>query len=118
MNLNIQIPKNLVTEELLRQKNIPCFCRVSRDFEISLQDPFPDVTGKVSDWDRRELEKRAMAGAGGKYTHYTNGLITIKEIDANQYHIIDLSLFCCSSGWCPIVENGVYATPKELWDKE
>ena len=118
MKLNIEFPRNMITEELLKQKNIPCFCKVSADFEISFQEPLPKVVGKVSEWDRHELEERALAGAGGKYTHYTNGMITLKEIDLNQYQILDLSFFCRSHGWCPIIENGIYATPINLWDEE
>ena len=118
MKLNIEFPRNMITEELLNQKNIPCFCKVSGDFQISFQEPLPEVAGKVSEWDRIKLEERALAGAGGEYTHYTNGMITLKEIGLTQYQIIDLSFFCRSYGWCTIIENGIYATPKDFWDEE
>ncbi|WP_073222825.1 hypothetical protein [Massilia sp. CF038] len=118
MKLNIEILKNLATDQLLEQENIPCFCRVAQEFEIIFQDPFPEVVGVVSDWDRRELEKRAPAGGGGKYTHYTNGMVTLKEIGINQYEIKNLSLFNRISGWSSIIENGIYAAPKDFWDEE
>jgi len=118
MKLNIEIPKNLATEQLLKQKNIPCFCRVAKEFEILFQDPFPESVGIVSEWDRRELEKRAVAGAGGRYTHYTNGMVTLKEIDLNQYQIVDLYFFNRNFGWCPVIVNNAYAMPKKFWDEE
>jgi len=118
MKLNIEIPRNMITEALLTQKNIPCFCKVSANFEISFHEPVPEVVGKVYEWDRKELGKRVLAGVGGEYTHYTSGMITLKEIGLNQYQIMDLSFFCYSFGWCPIIENGIYATPKDFWDKE
>jgi hypothetical protein len=116
MNLNIKIPKNLATEQLLKQKNIPCFCKVSEDFEISFREP--NVTGNVSEWDRKKIEERVMAGAGGMYTHYTDGMITLIEIGLNQYKIIDLTLFDRASGWCQVIENEIYATPKSFWDEK
>jgi hypothetical protein len=116
MNLNIEIPKNLVTEQLLKQKNIPCFCKVSKDFEISFRQP--EATGNVSEWDRKKFEERAIAGAGGKYTHYTDGMITLREIGVNQYKIVDLALFYHNFGWCQVLENEIYAVPKNFWDEE
>ena len=118
MKLNIEIPKNLATDQLLKQENIPCFCRVAQEFEIIFQEPFPETVGVVSEWDRGELEKRALAGGGGKYTHYTNGMITLKEIGLNQYQIINLSLFNRIFGWCSIIENSMYAAPKDFWGEE
>lgn len=38
MKLNINFPKSMVADDLLKQKRIPCFCKVSKEFEISFSD--------------------------------------------------------------------------------
>ncbi|WP_202419860.1 hypothetical protein [Pseudoduganella guangdongensis] len=32
--LHIQLPKNLVSEDMVRQKNIPCLCKVATDLAM------------------------------------------------------------------------------------
>ncbi|MGN2436276.1 hypothetical protein [Pseudomonas syringae] len=118
MKLKIDFPKSMITDELLGQKRIPCFCKVSKEFEISFSDTVPESSGVVSGWDRRELELRAVAGAGGRYTHFANGLITLQKIDEDVYKIIDLEMFYRSYGWCPVLRGGEYAPPGDFWDEE
>lgn len=118
MKLNIAFPKNMITDELLRQKRIPCFCKVSNEFEISFSDTMPESSGAVSGWDRRELELRAVAGAGGRYTHFANGLITLQKVDEDVYRILDLEMFYRSYGWCVVLRDGEYVPPGEFWDEE
>lgn len=93
MKLNIDFPESMITDELLRQEQIPCFFKVSKEFEIWFSDTVPESSGVVSEWDRRELELRAVAGAGGRYTHYASGLITLQKVDENVFKIIDLEMF-------------------------
>jgi hypothetical protein len=83
MNLHINFPKNLVTASMVTQKNIPCICRVSSQFEILFLAPLPEAIGVVEGWDRTLLEERALAGGGGRYTHYENGIITLDQILTN-----------------------------------
>lgn len=78
----------------------------------------PDSSGVVIGWDRGELELRAVAGAGGEYTHWANSLITLKELKPGVYEIIELQFFYRSFGWCPIVLNGEYAPAGNFWDEE
>ena len=118
MKLNINFPDNLITDELLRQERIPCMCKISKEFEISFSDTIPESSGIVSEWDRKELELRAVASAGGKYTHYAFGLITLKEIGLGVYKIIDLEMFYRNFGWCVILKGGEYAPPGNFWDEE
>ncbi|WP_339493071.1 hypothetical protein [Pseudomonas sp. EA_15y_Pfl2_R67] len=118
MKLNIDFPKNMITDELLRQERIPCFCKVSKKFEISFSDTVPESSGVVSGWDRRELELRAVAGAGGRYTHFANGLITLQKVDEGVYKILDLEIFYRSYGWCAVLRGGEYAPPGDFWDEE
>ncbi|MCH0726119.1 hypothetical protein K9U74_33320, partial [Pseudomonas aeruginosa] len=70
MKLRIEFPKDIRTGYLLRQERIPCLCKVSKEFEISFSDTIPESSGVVLEWNRKELELRAIAGGGGRYTHY------------------------------------------------
>ncbi|WP_169315892.1 hypothetical protein, partial [Pseudomonas syringae] len=114
MKLKIDFPKSMITDELLGQKRIPCFCKVSKEFEISFSDTVPESSGVVSGWDRRELELRAVAGAGGRYTHFANGLITLQKIDEDVYKIIDLEMFYRSYGWGTVLRGGGYTPPGDF----
>ena len=118
MKLNINFPDNLITFDLLKQVRIPCFCKISEEFEIGFSDTVPESHGVVSEWDRKELESRAVAGAGGQYTHFANGLITLRKLSGGVFEIIDLDMFYRSYGWCAILTNGKYAIPGEFWDVE
>lgn len=118
MKLNIDFPNNRITDELLMQERIPCFCKISTDFEISFSDTVPESSGLVSAWDRRELELRAIAGAGGRYTHFANGLITLRKVGEGVYKILDLEMFCTGYGWCAVLRGGEYAPPGDFWDEE
>lgn len=119
MNLKIEFAENLVSLSLIRQKNIPCLCRVSGSlFEVVFQSPLQDVVGVVDGWDRKLLEERAVVGAGGSFTHYKHGMVTLSEIQMGLYKIIDLSFFYSDYGWCPILIGGVYAPPGNFLDDE
>ncbi len=118
MKLNIDFPNNMITDELLMQERIPCFCKISTDFEISFSDTVPESSGLVSAWDRRELELRAIAGAGGRYTPFANGLITLRKVGEGVYKILDLEMFYKSYGWCAVLREGEYAPPGDFWDEE
>jgi hypothetical protein len=118
MKLKIFFPKNMITDSLIRQERIPCVCRISTEFEISFSDTVPASSGTVLDWDRRELEQRAAAGAGGKYTHHSNSLITLNPMGDDLYEIVDLEMFYDNFGWCAVMKNGEYAPPGSFWDEE
>lgn len=118
MKLNIDFPENMITDDLLLQERIPCLCKISKEFEISFSDTVPESSGVVSEWDRKELELRAIAGGGGKYTHYANSLITLQKIEGNVYKIIGLEMFYTIFGWCVVLKDGEYAPPGDFWDEE
>lgn len=118
MKLKIYFPADLRTEDLLQQKKIPCLCKISKEFEVVFSDTVPHSSGVVAEWDRKELELRAVAGGGGKYTHYANSLITLKSVGDNLYEIIDLQMFYTSFGWCEVLKEGKYAPPGDFWDEE
>lgn len=107
MLLKIQLPDNLVVQGLLVQKNIPCFCRVrGTSFELLFQGPLPQAVGVVEGWTHKVIDDRAPAGAGGEYTHYCFGMVTLKKAEENVFDIVDLSFFESTIGWCPILEKG------------
>ncbi len=121
MLLKIQLPDNLVTQGLLEQKNIPCFCRVrGSSFELLFQHPLPEATGDVEGWTQKVIDDRAPAAAGGEYTHYCFGMVTLKKAGENVFDIVDLSFFNRTIGWCSIRESGElcevrqWNTPEEL----
>ncbi|MCI2245828.1 hypothetical protein L3067_14565 [Xanthomonas sp. PPL568] len=118
MNLVICFPKNMISEMLIEKQKIPCICKISNKFEILFSDTVPDVTGIVTDWDRKEIERRAVAGAGGEYTHFANSLVTLKKVGHDTYEIIYLSMFYARFGWCDVFIDGKYAPPGNFWDEE
>ncbi|WP_246754804.1 hypothetical protein [Rhizobium lusitanum] len=119
MKISLTIAKNLLTQTLLEQKEIPCLSRISgREFEISFIDPLPVACGKVSDWDGRKINERAPAYGGGSYTHDCFGKVSLAPIDGGKYEIVDLSFFNRAVGWCPIIINGEYGPIGSFWDEE
>ena len=91
---------------------------MGKDFEVLFQHPLPEAIGVVLGWDRKLLEERAVAGGGGRYTHYEFGMITLVEDQPNVYRIIDLAFFYTSFGWCQILANGEYSAPGKFWDDD
>ncbi|WP_426170630.1 hypothetical protein [Pseudoduganella sp. R-34] len=116
--LQIDLPKNLSSEEVTRQKNIPCLCKVAEEFEIEFLDPLPGSTGVVQGWDWKLLHERVISGIGGLYTHYTFGMVTLEIAQPGIYKIIDLAMFDTSFGWCPVLENGEYGPPGKFYDED
>lgn len=113
MYLNIVLPDNLGTELMLNVSHIPCFCKKGGGkFELSFLHPLPEATGLIHDWDAAKIDQRAPAGAGGIYTHYGFGTVTLEKIDKENYKIIDLSIFKTTyPGWFPIIKDGDWAEP-------
>lgn len=118
MKLLIDFPKNLITDELLGQVKIPCLCKISDIFEVRFFDTVPESDGAIVDWDRNELELRAMPGTGGQYTHHAFSLITLEKIDQGSYRVIGLEMFYTTFGWCCVLADGKYAPPRNFWDEE
>lgn len=110
MWVEFQIEKNLASQWLLKQKDIPCICHIGREFEISFVEPLPKTYGKVGDWDLQEICDRALPSVGGNYTHYANARISLVEIENNKYDILDFSIFSSAVGWCQIILNREYAS--------
>lgn len=59
-----------------------------------------------------------MQGAGGEYTHYSQGLITLEMIGERTYRIVDLEMFYTRFGWCAVIRDGEYAEPGTFWDED
>lgn len=118
MILCVEFQDNILIGMLAKQKNIPCIIQISDKFEILFPEVAPDTTGIVLEWNREMLEERAIARAGGDYTHQEPGLITLNQISEHKYKINELYIFYNDFGWCPIIENYEYAQPHQFWDSD
>ncbi len=118
MEIELSIVKNLVTSSLLEQRDIPCICRIAREFEIDFVSPLPEAHGVVGNWDLTKINERAPAGAGGKYIHYCFGKLSLARTEGDKYQIIELSFFNRAVGWCPIIIDGEYGPVGSFWDEE
>lgn len=118
MRLKIEIPNNLTNSRLLQQVDIPCVCYIGKSFEIHLESPLSPTTGVIDDWDRKALEERAPAGAGGLWTHCRHGRMTLRSASEGVYEIMNLDMFYEGHGWLPIIAAGTYAVAAEIWDEE
>jgi hypothetical protein len=118
MKLRVKLPNNLITSELLMQELIPCLCKVSVNFELTFFETSPQVTGVMEEWDREELELRAISRIGGEFTHNACSRVTIKQVAADLYDVVHLEMFYRSYGWCVVIRDGQYADPRRFWDEE
>lgn len=118
MNIILSPRKDLTAQAMLKQQDIPCISRVSRDFEIVFESPSPTMVGVVTEWDSKLLSARAPAGAGGRYTHYRPSLICLHELEDGLFKIVSLKMFYESFGWLQIIHNGEYSTPGPIWDED
>ncbi|MGL4283694.1 MAG: hypothetical protein ACRCSI_08795 [Eubacterium aggregans] len=112
--LHIYFPDNLVSEKMVLQKKIPCFCRISgsRLFEIEFFEPLPSAIGVIEGWSPELINERVSAGGGGKYTHYCFSVVSLEQIDSNIYGITSLDFFDEMSGWISIIDNGEWSKPQ------
>lgn len=124
MILNINFPDNLIVESLLSLGEIPCVCKIrgGLSFEIEFLYPLPEAAGFVENWNVDDINKRAPAGAGGKYTHYCFGQIELKKIHENEYQVVNLKFFSEYRGWLGILSNSKlceeYQSEEPDWLKE
>jgi len=109
LEVNVHFEDNLYTKKILEVNDIPCVCKISSTFEIEFLEAVPQVTGKVLNWTHKDIDARVPAGAGGDYTHYNFGIISISKLDNNLYIIEKLSMFdLWSGGWIKVIENREY----------
>lgn len=119
MELELTIAKNLLTQRLLEQREIPCVCRIrGLHFEIIFIEPLPEAHGKVSNWDSKKIDERAPAYGGGTHTHNCFGRVSLKRIEGDRYAVVDLAFFNRAVGWCPIIIDGDYGPVGSFWDEE
>ncbi|WP_212511120.1 hypothetical protein [Acinetobacter seifertii] len=105
----VNFEDNLYTKKILEVNDIPCVCKISSTFEIEFLEAVPQVTGKVLNWNHKDIDARVPAGAGGEYIHDKFGMISISKLDKNLYIIEKLSMFeLWSGGWIKVIENREY----------
>lgn len=114
LEVEVDFPNNLYTQMILESEKVPCLCKISKGFFIDFLESYPQVTGKVLNWNFRDIDLRTPAGAGGEYLHYKYGLITISYKQDNVYIIDDLEMFSLGCGWGRIIENRNYADIPEV----
>jgi len=106
---------NLYTEKLLEVEKVPCLCRISKIFEIDFLVANPQSTGIVTNWNHKDIDLRIPAGAGGKYTHYSYGLITLLKEQTGIYIIKNLEMFdLWENGWKQIIQDCEYTDVPEV----
>jgi HEAT repeat protein len=118
MYLHMTQPWNLDlwrAQELKKQKDVPCVCRVGRHFKVVFEPPLPESEGLVHGWDEEQIRQRAPDLVGGPYLHHCHAIITLDEVGQDVYRILDLSMFYESLGWCPIVVDGEYGPLGDGW---
>lgn len=125
LRLRIALPDSIGIQDALRQKNMPCFCRIKGSvFQMVFQEPLFDSEGTVEEWVQEVIDRRAPAGAGGEYTHHCYGMVSLKNLEENFFEITDLSFFKNPFGWCQILMDGnltqekIWNSPQELEDIE
>jgi hypothetical protein len=104
--LQIRFPDNLIVCELLKQNHIPCFCEVKGDnFDLSFSEPLPPARGSVQGLSAKDIDARVPALGGSQYSHYCNGMVTLRKLETNEFEITDLLFFSTCLGWCTVAEN-------------
>ncbi len=117
MFLIIDIPQNLRTDELIKQQDIPCFCKVSDKFILTLDLDTFLLNGEIIGLDKNKLNLIYPAGVGREYTYYNHAMISISKIVNCKYKIESLKFFNAYSGWCSILIDGEYA-PEQKYDED
>ncbi len=106
MILIISFPDKLRTEAILEQANIPCFVRKGKgDAELWFDEPLQVARGTLKGWDRRAVEERVPAGAGGEFTYYSYAQVTLQRVDVEEYEIVSMKIFDEERGWCQLIDG-------------
>lgn len=103
--------------------DIPCLCKVKDNiftivFVTVHDSDFNNIQGDLDEWSLKALNDRFPSRAGGDYTYYEPGLISIEAINQNIYKVLSLKLFSNETGWLPFIEKGEYADITQYWDDE
>jgi len=110
MILNIEFERNFFTESIVKNKFIPCVCRIKGlIFTVEFSRPLMAAIGSIQDFNLQDICDRYSAAAGGEYTHYCFGEISLNYLFDDSFEIIDLKFFDEIYGWINIVENSVLA---------
>lgn len=117
MILSVEVPEDLSIKEMLKRKDIPCFCKVNTKSLLVFDfDPFL-LEGKILEWDARKMNLLYPSLVGGDHTYYNHALVSIDKISENNYKISNLKFFESTLGWCPIIVDGEYA-PEPEYDED
>ena len=111
MILNIEFEENFFMESIIKNKFIPCVCRVKGlNFTVEFSRPLKMMaTGYIPNFNLQDICDRYSAAAGGEYTHYCFGEISLNYLSDSSFEVIDLKFFDEIYGWINIIENSVLA---------
>ncbi|WP_155294172.1 hypothetical protein [Delftia acidovorans] len=94
MKLCIKFEKNGWFEYFIKNKNIPCICKIKgNDFSVEFFSPLPEAVGTVKDFSKEEINLRAPSYGGGVHTHNSFAEISLIEVSQDIYEISDLRFF-------------------------
>ena len=108
LEIIIDFKENLYTKQILNVQKIPCICKISHAFEFDIEFLIanPIVSGRVDQWDLKEVDSRIPVGVGGEIRQFFYGLISISHNFDNHYIIDDLSIFdLWDNGWSDVIIN-------------
>jgi hypothetical protein len=119
IQLQIELPDNLIVDAMLEQQRVPCVCVLKGGpLTISFVDPLPAGTGTVDGLTYAILHERAQALTGGNYLYFCFGMISLRRLNRTLFEIMDLSFFDYTEGWRSIVESGTLAPPLQRHTQE
>ncbi|WP_157760047.1 hypothetical protein [Delftia acidovorans] len=111
MILNIEFKENFFIESIIKNKFIPCVCRVKGlSFTVEFSRPLKMMAaGYIPNFNLQDICDRYSAAAGGEYAHYCFGEIGLNYLSDSSFEVIDLKFFDEIYGWINIIENSVLA---------
>lgn len=94
--------------DTMELRDIPCVCKVmlDEDFYVIFNEPLFDVSGFMSEFDKKEIDSRFPALTGGLVTQYCNAMISVERINDEKFHVVNLKFFHSLDGWVSLIEYG------------
>lgn len=117
MIFSIKVPEDLRINEMLKRKDIPCFCKIDTKFVLTFDfNPFL-LEGEILEWNIKKINLLYPSRVGGEYTYYNHAMVSITKLSEDKYEVSSLKFFESTLGWCPIIIDGEYA-PEPKYDEE
>ena len=119
MILNIEPTINLTIKSILKQKNIPCiFQATTNKFEFHFYPPSHELIASVSDFSLDQISERCFGNVGGKFLYRFHSQISLKNLNENEFEVIDFLYFDDFYGWTSLIQNGQFVELKRWRNDE